>query len=65
MSWTEIIKKPLFQNTFILKGSRIAKVADFFKIPTKFIKTVFKNSNKNKKTRNYVLKCDLYLYFFI
>ena len=43
MSWTEIIKKPLFQNTFILKGSRIAKVADFFKIATKFIKTVFKN----------------------
>ena len=29
------------------------------------IKTIFKDSKKVKKTRNYVSKCNLYLYFDI
>ena len=30
-----------------------------------FIKTTFKNSNEVKRITNYVLKCNLYLYFLI
>ena len=29
-----------------------------------FVETTFKDPNKVKRVRNYVLKCNLYLYFF-
>ena len=43
----------------------VAEFADINKILTMFIKTTFKDSNKVKIIRNYVLKCNLYLYFLI
>ena len=56
--------------TFILKYSflrrpRVANFADIITIATMFIKTTFKDSNKFKSIRNYVSKCDLYMYFLI
>ena len=58
--------------TFILKylyfnlgRLRVANFADIIKIATMFIKTTFKDSKKLKRIRNYVLKCNLYLYFLI
>ena len=44
---------------------RVVNFADIIKIATMFIKTTFKDSKKVKRIRNYVLKCNLYLYFFI
>ena len=41
--------KPLFQNTFILRRSRVAIFADIIKIVIMFIKTVFKDSKKLKE----------------
>ena len=52
-----------FQNTFILRKPRVANFVDI--IQTIFIKTTFKVSKKVKRIRNYVLKCNLYLYFLI
>ena len=42
---------------------RVPTFADIIKIVTMFIKTIFKDSRKVKRTRNYVSKCCLYLYF--
>ena len=42
-----------------------AYFADIIKTATKFIKTTLKDSKKVKRIRNYVLKCNLYLYFLI
>ena len=39
--------------------------AYIMKIVTIFIKTIFKDSKKVKRIRNYVSKCSLYLYFLI
>ena len=39
--------------------------ADIIKIVTIFIKTIFKDSGKVKRIRNYVSKSNLYLYFLI
>ena len=66
MSWTEIMmSQPSFQNPFILRRPRVAIFADIIKIVTMFIKTIFKDSKKIKRIRNYVSKCNLYLYFSI
>ena len=43
----------------------VAISADIIKIVTMFIKTIFKDSRKVKRIRNYVSKCNLYLYFLI
>ena len=37
------------QNTFILKGPRVANFTNIIKIATIFIKTVFKDSTKLKE----------------
>ena len=50
---------------FILRRFRVANFADIIKIMNIFIKTVFKDSKKVKRIRNYVPKCNLYLYFLI
>ena len=52
--------KPLFQNTFILSRPRVAIFADIIKIATTFIRTIFKDSKKVKRTSNYVLIRNLY-----
>ena len=57
--------QPLFQNTLILRRSRVAIFADIIKIVNIFIKTIFKDSKKVKRIRNYLPKCNLYLYFLI
>ena len=57
--------EPLFQKTFILRMPGVAIFADIIKIVTMFIKTIIKDSIKVKKIRNYVSKCNLYLYFWI
>ena len=45
--------------------SKIASFADIIKIVSMFIKTTYKNSKKKFKNRNYVLECNLHLYFLI
>ena len=52
-----------FLNTFILRRPRVTSIADIIKIATIFIKRAFKGSKKVKRVRDYVLKCNLYLYF--
>ena len=47
------------------KKAWVAIFADIIKIITRFIKQIFKDSRKAKRIRNYVLKCNLYLYFLI
>ena len=44
---------------------RVAIFAEIIKVVTMFIKTIFKDSKKLKRIRNYVLKCNLYLYLLI
>ena len=59
---TEVmISQPLIQNTFILRWPRVAIFVDIIKFVTMFIKVIF----KSEKNRNYVSKCNLYLYFLI
>ena len=38
---------------------------NIIKIATRFIKTIFNNSRKDETIRNYLSKCNLYLYFLI
>ena len=65
MSWTETMtSQPLFQNTFILRGPRVANFADIIKIATIIIKVLLlkyllKSSNKVTIIRNDVLKSNL------
>ena len=47
------------------KKNWVTIFADIIKIVTMFIKTIFKDSRKVKRIRNYVSKCNLYLYFLI
>ena len=47
------------------KKTVVANFADIIKIVAMFIKTIFKDSRKVKRIRNYVSKCNLYLYFLI
>ena len=51
----------------VKKGKTVlnAIVADIIKIIVRFIKQILKDSKKAKRIRNYVLKCNLHLYFFI
>ena len=49
----------------ILRKLIVADFADIIKIATIFVKTIFKDSKKVKRIRNYVPKCNLYLYFLI
>ena len=66
MPWTKFItSKSLFQNTFNIRKAAVANLAEIIKILTIFIKTNFKDSEKVKRIRNYVLKWNLYLYFLI
>ena len=39
--------------------------ADIIKVGTIFLKTTFKDTKKDKRIRNYALKCNVYLHFFI
>ena len=65
-SQTEIITSQiLFQNTFILTGPRKAIFADIIKIMTKFIKNIFKDSQKGKIIRNNLPNYNRYLYLLI
>ena len=48
-----------------LYRSSVANFADIVKIVTMFIKKICKDSIKVEWIRNYVLKCNLYLYFLI
>ena len=57
--------KPLFQNTFTLRRSGVAIFVGIIKIVTMFINKIFKDSIKVKRSRNYVSKCNRYLYFLI
>ena len=43
------MSKPLFQNTFVLRRSRVTNFADIIKIPAIFIKTIFKDLKKVKR----------------
>ena len=54
-----------FQNTLNLRRPRVSNFADIIKIATMFTKTTFKDSKTVKRTRNYILKCNLYQYFLI
>ena len=45
--------KPLFQNTIILKRPTVAMFVDIIKIVTMFISTIFKDSKKGKRIRDY------------
>ena len=44
----------------VLRRSKAAIFADIIKIVAMFIKKIFKHSKKVKRTKNYVLKCNLY-----
>ena len=57
--------QPLFQNTFTLREPRVAYFYDIIKIATMCIKTVVQNSKIVKGIRNYILKCNVYLYFLL
>ena len=50
-------------KTFILRRPRVAYFANITEIVTMFVKTTFKDSQKVKRIRKCVLKCNLYLYF--
>ena len=63
-SSTGIVTFSLFQNN-ILRRPGVAIFADIIKVITMFIKKIFKDSRKVKRIRNYVPKCNLYLYFLI
>ena len=47
------------------KDSSKVNFAGIIKIVTMFIKITLKDSSKVKRILNYVLKCNLYLYFLI
>ena len=49
----------------MLGRPRWAIFADIMKIITRFIKEIFKDLRKTKRVRNYLLKCNLYLYFLM
>ena len=60
-----MMPQPLFQNTFILRRSTVVNFAEIIKTATTFVKITFKGSKKDKRMRNYVLKCNLYLHLLI
>ena len=52
-------------NTVVLRRPGVAIFAHIIKIINRFIEQIYKDSRKAKTTKNYVLKCNLYLYFLI
>ena len=48
---------------FFKKRPRVANFSDMIKISTMFTKTNFKDSNKVKIIKNYLLKCNQYKSF--
>ena len=54
--------KLFIKNTFILKRPRVAIFADIIKVVTIFIKTIFKDSKKFKRIRNYS-QSSVFIYF--
>ena len=58
-------EKDNFSDTFILRRPRVANFADIIKIVTFFIKTTCKSSKEVIRSRSYVLKFNLYMYFLI
>ena len=64
-SWTKNHVPIIFiSKTFMLRRPRVAIFADINKIVTMFIKTIFEDSKKVKRIKNYISKCNLYLYFW-
>ena len=58
--WPRVMtSSALFQNIFILRRPRVPNFADIIKIKT------FKDLKEVGRTRNYVLKCNIYPYFLI
>ena len=57
--------QPLFQNNFILRRSGVAIFTDIINVLTFLIETIFKDSRKVKRIRNFVSKCNLCMYFLI
>ena len=55
----------LFQNTLIIRRTRVAIFADIIKTVTIFLKAIIKNLRKVKRNRNYVSKSNLHLYFLM
>ena len=54
----------LYENAFVLGRPTAANFAGIIKIPT-IIKKIFKDPKKFKRIRNYMLKCNVYLYFLV
>ena len=54
-----------FSKYLFLRRPGVAIFADITKIVTFFIKTIFIDSRKVKRFRNFVSKCNLYMYFLI
>ena len=55
----------MFQNTFTLSKPRLAVFANIMKVVTMFRKTICKDSLNINITRNYVPKCNQYLYLLM
>ena len=54
-----------FWSLFNLRRPGVANFGGIMKIVTVFIKKIFKDSKNVKRSRNYVQRCNLYLYFLI
>ena len=54
-----------FRNIFNLRRPGIASFADIIRIVNMSVKKIVKDLKKVKRIRNYVPKCNLYLYFLI
>ena len=48
-----------------MRSPRVTNSADIIKIANLIIKTTFSDTKKVKRIRNYVLKCNTYLYFLM
>ena len=53
----------VIQNNVTSRGPGVVNSVDIIKTAIMFIKTTFKKSIKVKRSKNYVLKCNFYLYF--
>ena len=54
-----------FRNVFISRRPKESIFTDIIKTITIFQKTIFKDSKKVKRIRNYVPKCNLYPGFLV
>ena len=55
----------IFAKYFVLRRHRIANFANIIKVSIIFNQETFKESIKAKGIENFVLKCNLYLYFTV